>query len=140
MENSMKTLNLKNLACMTALILAPSIAFAGGTNSQDKDKATTGHTLDTETGTKAGEMRQDAHDAAVKSDGMTDDASLVTNVGKALKADPLTSELDIKVGVKAGAVTLTGKVAGMRWKSQASVVAASVKGVKSVKNDIEIGS
>ena len=136
----MKILHLKNLACITALILSPSIAFAGGTNSQAEDKATTGHTLDSETGTKAGEMRTDSHDNAAKSDGMTDDTSLATNVGKALKADSLTSALDIKVSVDGGAVTLTGKAAGLRWKSRAAVVAASVKGVKSVKNDIEIGS
>lgn len=130
----MKTTNLKNLACITALILAPSIASAGGTNSEAEDKATTGHTLDSETGTKAGEMRKDSHD------GMTDDASLATNVEEALKADSMTSALDINVESSAGAVTLTGVAAGTRWKTRAAVVAANVKGVKSVKNDIEIGS
>lgn len=136
----MKTTNLKNLACITALILAPSIAFAGGTNSQADDKATSGHRLDSETGIKAGEMRKDAHDGIVKSDGMTDDASLVTNVEKALKADSVTSELDIKVVASAGAVTLSGQAAGIRWKSQAANVAGKVKGVKSVQNNIEIGN
>jgi hyperosmotically inducible periplasmic protein len=140
MENSMKTTTLKNLACITALIFAPSIAFAGGTNSQAEDKATTGHTRDSETGTRGGEMPKDDHRDTVNSDGMTDDTALVNNVEKALKADALTSALDIKVQSSSGAVTLTGTAAGTRWKSRAAIVAAGVKGVKSVKNDIEIGN
>jgi osmotically-inducible protein OsmY len=131
----MKALTFKRITCITALILAPSIAFAGGTNSVVQDKAATGHSNDTDTGTKAGQMRADS-----PSDGKVDDVSIANNVSAALKADSVTSELDIKVTVRSGIATLTGDAAGTRWKTRAEVVAAGVKGVKSVKNDIKIGS
>ncbi|PKO93415.1 MAG: hypothetical protein CVU15_02410 [Betaproteobacteria bacterium HGW-Betaproteobacteria-1] len=130
----MKISTFKNVACITALILAPSIALAGGTNSDSQNKATTGHTNDADTGTRAGEMRANS-----PSDGKVDDASVAINVEKALKADSLTSALDIEVKVSSGVATLTGEASGMRWKSRAEEVAAGVKGVKSVKNDIKIG-
>lgn len=136
----MKTSKLKTLACITAFILAPSLATAGGTNSGAQDKPATGHTNDPDTGTRAGEVRTDAPDSAVKSDGKVDDAALTSNVEKALKADAQTSTLDIKVKVSAGAVTLSGDAADIRWKMRAEAVAASVKGVKSVKNNIKIGT
>lgn len=136
----MKTSKLKTLACIAAFIITPAVAMAGGTNSDVQDKATTGHTNDPDTGTRAGEMRTDGPDSAVKGDGKVDDAVLADNVENALKADAQTSELDIKVKVRSGAVTLSGDAADIRWKSRAEAVAASVKGVKSVKNNIKIGS
>jgi hyperosmotically inducible protein len=70
---------------------------------------------------------------------MVDDSTLATNVQKALKADAKTKNLDIKAEVSKGVVTLTGKAGDTRWKARAETVARSVKGVKSVTNNITIG-
>jgi hypothetical protein len=50
----MKISNLKKLACIAAIALAPSIVFAGGTQSQDK--ASTGQSNDPDAGMKEGDM------------------------------------------------------------------------------------
>ena len=134
----MKLSNLRTLACITAIVLAPSIAFAGGTQTQDK--ASTGQSQDPDKGMKEGDMGLKGVGEGSKPDStMVDDATLVTDVEKALKADAMTQNLDIKAKVLNGAVTLTGEAADARWKARAAVVATSVKGVKSVKNDITIG-
>src|SRR5665647_60550 len=103
----MKVSNLKKLACITAIVLAPSIAFAGGT--QSPDKASTGQSNDPNAEMKAGDMGVEGVGQNSKQDTtIVDDATLVTNVQNALKADPNTQNLDIKAEVSNGVVTLTG--------------------------------
>jgi len=134
----MKVSNLKKLACITAIVLAPSIAFAGGT--QSPDKASTGQSNDPNAEMKAGDMGVEGVGQSSKQDTtMVDDATLVTNVQNALKADPNTQNLDIKAEVSNGVVTLTGVASAKRWTARATTVARSVKGVKSVKNNMTIG-
>ncbi len=138
----MKISNLKKLACITAIVLAPSIAFAGGTNStsQDQDKASTGQSNDPNAGMKAGDMGELGVGQSSKQDTvMVDDATLAINVQSALKADPKLQNLDIMAEVSNGVVTLTGVASAKRWTAQATEVARSVKGVKSVKNNMTIG-
>ena len=134
----MKISNLKKLACITAIVLAPSIAFAGGT--QSPDKASTGQSNDPNAEMKAGDMGVVGVGQSSKQDTtMVDDATLATNVQNALKADPNTQNLDIKAEVSNGVVTLTGVASAKRWTARATTVARSVKGVKSVKNNMTIG-
>jgi hypothetical protein len=134
----MKISNFEKLACITAIVLAPSIAFAGGTNSQTK--ASTGESRDLDSGLKEGDMGQLGVDQSSKQDTtVVDDATLATNVQSALKADPETKNLDITAKVSHGAVTLTGVASAKRWTARATKVANSVKGVKSVKNNMAIG-
>ena len=135
----MKTSNLKKLACITAIVLAPSIAFAGGTQTQDK--ASTGQSNDPDAEMKAGDMGTEGVNQNSKQDTtMVDDATLVTNVQDALKDDAMTKNLDIKAEVSNGIVTLTGAASDQRWTTRATTVARSVKGVKSVKNNMTIGN
>ena len=136
----MKVSNLKKLACITAIILLPSIAFAGGTNSTSPDKASTGQSKDLDPGLKEGDMGVVGVGQNSKQDFfIVDDATLATNVQSALKADPNTQNLDIKAEVSNGVVTLTGVASAKRWTARATTVARSVKGVKSVKNNMTIG-
>ncbi len=133
----MKISSLKKLACITAIVLAPSIAFAGGTQTQDK--ASTGQSNDLDAGMKEGDMGTAGVGQSSKQDSaIVDDATLVNNVQDTLKADPMTKNLDIKVEVRSGIVTLTGTASGKRWTARATTVASSVKGVKSVKNNMTI--
>lgn len=136
----MKTSNLKKLICITAIVLAPSIAFAGGTNSTSEGKASTGQSNDPDAGMKEGDQGTVGVGQSSKQDTvMVDDATLNTNVQKALKADPSLSKLDINAEVSDGVVTLTGVASAKRWTARATKVANSVKGVKSVKNNMTIG-
>lgn len=138
----MKISNLKKLACITAIVLAPSIAFAGGTNATSEDKASTGQSKDPDPGLKEGDMGVTGVGQSSKQQdsAIVDDATLATNVQNALKADPNIKNLDIKAEVSNGVVTLTGVASGKRWTSRATTVANSVKGVKSVKNNMTIGN
>ena len=134
----MKISNLKKLACITAIILAPSIAFAGGTSTDDK--ASTGQSNDPNASMKAGDQGAVATGQSSKQDtNIVDDSTLAKNVKKALKTDPMTQKLGIKAAVSNGIVTLTGTVSDPNSKSRAVQVANSVKGVKSIKDDIVVG-
>ncbi|MDO9365504.1 MAG: BON domain-containing protein [Methylotenera sp.] len=136
----MKILNLKKLACITAIVLAPFIAFAGGTNSTSEGKASTSQSNDPDSGMKEGDMGVVGVGQSSKQDTvMVDDATLTTNVKNALKADPTLSKLHIKTEVSDGVVTLTGVASDKRWTARATTVANSVKGVKSVNNNMTIG-
>lgn len=136
----MKISNLKRLACITAIVLVPTLSYAGGTNSATEDKASTGQSKDLDPGLKEGDMGvvgvgQDSKQDTV----MVDDATLAADVKKALKADPTIQNIDIKSEVSQGIVTLTGVASDKRWTARATAVANSVKGVKSVKNNMTIG-
>ncbi|MGZ8262225.1 MAG: BON domain-containing protein [Methylotenera sp.] len=136
----MKTSNLKKIVCITAIILAPSIVFAGGTNSTSQDKASTGQSNDPDSGMKEGDMGAVGVGQSSKQDtAIVDDATLTTNVQDAIKADPSLSKLNINAVVSNGVVTLTGVASAKRWTARATEVANSVKGVKSVKNNMKIG-
>lgn len=135
----MKTSNFKKIVCITAIVFAPCITLAGGT--QTEEKASTGQSNDPDTGMKAGDMGAVGVGQSSKQDNMVvDDATLATNVQNALKADSMTKKLDIQTEVSNGVVTLTGTAGDVRWTARAAVVAQSVKGVKSVNNKIKIGN
>lgn len=136
----METSNFKKLICITAIVLAPSIAFAGGTNSTSEGKASTGQSNDPDSGMKDGDTGVVGVGQGSKQDtAIVDDATLTTNVQKALSADPSLSKLNINTDVSDGVVTLTGVASDKRWTARATTVANSVKGVKSVKNNMTIG-
>lgn len=68
---------------------------------------------------------------------VTDDF-LVDTIRSRLAADQTVKGGAIEVEVKDGAVTLKGKVEEDRQKSKAEKIAKSVKGVKSVSNQLTI--
>ncbi|MDP2248678.1 MAG: BON domain-containing protein [Nitrosomonadales bacterium] len=131
----MKASRLKTLVCLIAFLGAPSLAIAGGI----LDRLAPRQTSEPPTGIEAGDMRKSPHHA-VQGDTEIDDSTLANDVKNALKADAQTGGMDVDVRVNSGAVTLSGEAAGVRWKSRAEAVAASVKGVRSVQNNMKIGS
>lgn len=68
---------------------------------------------------------------------VTDDF-LVDTIRSKLAADQVVKGGAIEVDVKDGAVTLKGKVEEDRQKNKAEKIAKSVKGVKSVDNQLTI--
>ena len=67
-----------------------------------------------------------------------DDATLSTNVHKALASDSAISQQPVQVAVQGGVVTLTGNVSDDTAGSVAAQDAARVKGVKEVVNDLTV--
>ncbi len=69
---------------------------------------------------------------------MMSDAELTKKVEKALKSEAQLQNLDIDVEVKNGVVTLSGDAKDVRFQGRAAKVASSIKGVKSVQNNLTI--
>jgi osmotically-inducible protein OsmY len=67
-----------------------------------------------------------------------DDATITTKVKAALVHDPVVKALDVSVETFKGIVQLSGFVNTDLEKSQAGNVAATIKGVVSVKNNIVV--
>ena len=64
------------------------------------------------------------------------DDAITKNVEKQIKNDKHLKDASIKVQTNAGVVSLTGKVPDLAASAEASWVARSVGGVRSVKNDL----
>lgn len=69
---------------------------------------------------------------------VVDDALITTKVKSALLADPDVSGLAINVDTYKGQVTLTGNVKSGAQITRAENIARGMKGVTSVKNNLQI--
>ncbi|MBX3235868.1 MAG: BON domain-containing protein [Nitrospiraceae bacterium] len=69
---------------------------------------------------------------------LRNDSTISTDVEAKLKADRLEDLSEILVSTEAGTVTLVGSVQTPQQKARAAELARQVKGVKRVKNDVEI--
>jgi osmotically-inducible protein OsmY len=61
-----------------------------------------------------------------------------TDITQAFEKDPVAKKLEVQVGVEGGVVTLSGKVGSFARKRLAERLAASVRGVAEIKNEIDI--
>lgn len=68
----------------------------------------------------------------------TDDAAVDARVRSAMAADVGMKTLKINVDVDKGVVTLKGKVDSEETRRKAAEVARKVKGVTSVRNELEV--
>ena len=67
-----------------------------------------------------------------------DDATITTKVKSAFVADKTVSAMDVKVETYKGTVQLSGFAKSQTEINQAVAIARGVKGVQSVKNDIQL--
>jgi len=70
----------------------------------------------------------------------TYDEHLASRVKKTLDQDKRTRDLDVDANARGGVVTLTGHVDHDRQKRHAGEIAKTVKGVKRIRNEIQVGS
>lgn len=128
---------IKKLLCAIAISLTPFLAFAGGTNT-DSD-ASTGYEKAPDRSTQQGDMGTGVgtEDSAGPQE-LVSDSELTKKVEEALKKEAQLQNLDIDVEVKNGVVTLSGDAKDVRFQGRAAKVANSVKGVKSVQNNLTI--
>jgi len=68
----------------------------------------------------------------------SDDARMTNQINAALIREPGISSLDVYVNTHQGVVTLKGYISSHKMKNRASDVAASVAGVKSVRNQLRL--
>ena len=136
----MKPTTLKRLAAITALLLAPVLGYAGGTNSAGDP--TTGYKNDPGSMTEPGDMgaQGTAQPAGEPAPTKVDDSQLAKQVKDAIKQDAMLKKLDIDVKSQNGTVTLSGDAKDVRWQGRAIMVANSVYGVKKVQNNLTIGN
>lgn len=123
---------IRKLLCAAALTLTSFAVGAGGTNTQDD--ASTGYKNSPDRSTQQGDMGKGPNGSAV----MVKDSDLEKQVEMAIKNDAQLNNIDIDVKAESGVVTLTGNVSDVRWKGRATKVANSVKGVKSVHNELQL--
>lgn len=67
-----------------------------------------------------------------------DDAAITTKVKSAFVRDEQVNALDVKVTTSKGVVQLSGFADNRKVIARAGEIAGSVKGVKSVKNDLRL--
>lgn len=136
----MKPVLLKKLACITALLLAPVVVQAGGTNAGGD--SSTGYVNDPDRSMGQGDMgAQGTPQPGDPAPGAeVDDLVLAKNVKEAIKKDAMLKKLDIGVEASNGQVTLTGDAKDVRWRARALMVANSIKGVRAVQNNLAVGS
>ena len=70
---------------------------------------------------------------------MIDDSTITAKVKSKIAADSTLNPFNIQVTTENGVVQLTGRVATSTAKDRASDIAEGVKGVRSVKNKLEVG-
>lgn len=86
----------------------------------------------------ATEARQTTAAAANKAERVIDDSVITTKVKTALLADSTVKGLNINVDTVGGTVTLSGTAKSQAERSQAEALAASVEGVRTVVNRINV--
>lgn len=86
----------------------------------------------------ATEARQTTTAAANKAERVIDDSVITTKVKTALLADSTVKGLNINVDTVGGTVTLSGTAKSQAERSQAEALAASVEGVRTVVNRINV--
>lgn len=131
----MKATLIKKLLCVSAISLTPFLVFAGGTNTEGTPS--TGYEKNPDQSTQQGDMGKGVGTKSTSSEQMSD-SELTKKVEEALKKDAQLRNVDIDVKAENGIITLSGDVGDMRWKGRAAKVASSVKGVKSVQNDLTV--
>lgn len=130
---------------LTTVLLA--LFLAAGLQACDKPgpAESAGKSIDQkidETGNKIEKMGNDVSDAMSKEGDKAavaiDDTGITTKIKAALLAEPGLKSLQISVKTVNGVVTLSGSVGTKANSDMAKAMAASVAGVRSVTNDLDI--
>lgn len=88
----------------------------------------------------ASELKADVGAALAKAGDTADDVAITASVSAGLAKDPDLSAIRINVDTKGGVVSLNGPAPSLAAKARAETIAKSVKGVKSVHNNLAVQS
>lgn len=135
----------------TAIAIAATAVLLSACGKND-DNMTAGQKLDSAVATaeqktdaakaevkqEMAEAKVDAKEAAATVGTKVDDAMITAGINAELAKDPSLSALKINVDTSNGAVTLHGSAPSSVAKERATTLAATVKGVTSVNNQLVV--
>ena len=124
---------------MTAFGTVAALLAIAGCNKADQTAAkNTADDTVAQVDQKARQLGNEAKDGAQKLGDKVEDAVITTSVKTEIAKDPDLSALQVKVDTDNGRVALRGTAPSMVAKEHATTLAAGVKGVASVDNQLSI--
>ena len=127
------------LLTMTAIAtVAGSLAMAGCNKPDPNAVRDNGDSTMARTDQKARQLGNDAKDTAQKMGNKVDDAVITTTVKTEIAKDSELSAMQVSVDTDNGRVALHGTAPSMAAKEHATTLAAGVKGVASVDNQLTV--
>ena len=124
---------------MTAFGTVAALLAIAGCNKADQTAAkNTADDTVAQVDQKARQLGNEAKDGAQKLGDKVEDAVITTSVKTEIAKDPDLSALQVKVDTDNGRVALRGTAPSMVAKEHATTLAAAVKGVASVDNQLSI--
>jgi hyperosmotically inducible periplasmic protein len=131
-------MNSRILSITTIGVVAASLAMAGCSKSdQNAAKSTVEGTV-AQVDQKARQIGEEAKDATKKVGDKLDDSVITASVKTEIAKDAELSALKVNVDTDNGRVALHGTAPSMAAKEHATTLAAAVKGVASVDNQLSI--
>ncbi len=131
-------MNSRILSITTIGVVAASLAMAGCSKSdQNAAKSTVEGTV-AQVDQKARQIGEEAKDATKKVGNKLDDSVITASVKTEIAKDAELSALKVNVDTDNGRVALHGTAPSMAAKEHATTLAAAVKGVASVDNQLSI--
>ena len=127
------------LLTMTAIgAVAGSLAMAGCNKADPNAVKDNGDSTVAQADQKARQLGNDAKDTAQKMGNKVDDAVITTSVKTEMAKDSELSAMQVNVDTDNGRVALHGTAPSMAAKEHATTLAAGVKGVASVDNQLTV--
>ena len=133
MNSSSRLLNMTAFGTVAALL-----AIAGCNKADQTAAKNTADDTVAQVDQKARQLGNEAKDGAQKLGDKVEDAVITTSVKTEIAKDPDLSALQVKVDTDNGRVALRGTAPSMVAKEHATTLAAAVKGVASVDNQLSI--
>ena len=127
------------LLTMTAIgAVAASLAMAGCSKSEQTAAKNSAEDTVAQVDQKARQLGEEAKDATKKVGDKLDDTVITASVKTEIAKDAELSALQVNVDTDNGRVALRGSAPSMAAKEHATSLAAAVKGVASVDNQLSI--
>jgi len=131
-------MNSKLITATALSALVASVTLAGCNKADQNAARDTADRTVAQTDQKARDLGSSTKNAANKAGDKVDDAVITTSVKTELAKDSELSALRINVDTNDGNVALRGTAPSMSAKQHATALAASVKGVASVDNQLAV--
>lgn len=127
------------LLTMTAIgAVAASLTMAGCNKADPNAVKDNGDSTVAQTEQKTRQLGNEAKDTAQKMGNKVDDAVITTTVKTEIAKDSQLSAMQVNVDTDNGRVALHGTAPSMAAKEHATTLAAGVKGVASVDNQLTV--
>ena len=124
----------RHTTSLSLIALAAAAALLAGCDRKNDGQTATGQKIDSAVST----VKEKTENAAKSIENKIDDATITASVNAELAKDPKLSALKINVDTANGRVSLRGTAPDKDSRERATVLAASVKGVSGVDNQLQV--